>query len=414
MYDVIALGELLIDFTPYGKSNQNNDLLEVNPGGAPCNVLAILSKLGYKTGFIGKVGNDGFGRLLKNTLEDEGISTNGLVLSDEYNTTAAFVHLDENGERSFSFYRNMGADEMLTEEEINVDMNGLVLSDEYNTTAAFVHLDENGERSFSFYRNMGADEMLTEEEINVDMIKNSKIFHFGTLSMTKNPAKSATKKAVDIARENGVLVSFDPNYRPALWKDEKIFHFGTLSMTKNPAKSATKKAVDIARENGVLVSFDPNYRPALWKDEDLAKEAIEYGLSKCDILKISDNELELITNINDVNEAIIEIKNKYNIKLILVTLGEKGSMYWYNNCIGYRRGFEGNVVDTTGAGDTFHGALLSKIVDKDLKNINIAYLDKALDFANAAGSVIVGRKGSLKSMPTLDEINDVLGVSLEV
>lgn len=320
MYDVIALGELLIDFTPYGKSNQNNDLLEVNPGGAPCNVLAILSKLGYKTGFIGKVGNDGFGKLLKSTLEDEGISTNGLVLSDEYNTTAAFVHLDENGERSFSFYRNMGA-----------------------------------------------DEMLTEEEINVDMIKNS-----------------------------------------------KIFHFGTLSMTKNPAKSATKKAVDIARENGVLVSFDPNYRPALWKDEDLAKEAIEYGLSKCDILKISDNELELITNINDVNEAIIEIKNKYNIKLILVTLGEKGSMYWYNNCIGYRRGFEGNVVDTTGAGDTFHGALLSKIVDKDLKNINIAYLDKALDFANAAGSVIVGRKGSLKSMPTLDEINDVLGVSLEV
>lgn len=320
MYDVVALGELLIDFTPYGKSNQNNDLLEVNPGGAPCNVLSILSKLGYKTGFIGKVGNDGFGKLLKGVLKNEGISTDGLVLSDEYNTTAAFVHLDENGERSFSFYRNIGA-----------------------------------------------DEMLTEDEINVEMIKNS-----------------------------------------------KILHFGTLSMTKDPVKSATKKAIDIAKENGVLISFDPNYRPALWKDEESVKEAIHYGLSKCDILKISDNELEFITNINDVNEAIIEIKNKYNIKLILVTLGEKGSMYWYNNCIGYRSGFKGDVVDTTGAGDTFHGALLSKIVDKDISNIEIDYLDSALDFANAAGSIIVSRKGSLKSMPTLDEINDVLGISLKV
>ena len=107
MYDVVALGELLIDFTPYGKSNQNNDVLEVNPGGAPCNVLSMLSNLGYKTGFIGKVGNDGFGKLLKETLDKENISTDGLVLSDEYNTTAAFVHLDENGERSFSFYRNI-------------------------------------------------------------------------------------------------------------------------------------------------------------------------------------------------------------------------------------------------------------------------------------------------------------------
>ena len=314
MYDVVALGELLIDFTPYGKSNQNNDVLEVNPGGAPCNVLSMLSNLGYKTGFIGKVGNDGFGKLLKETLDKENISTDGLVLSDEYNTTAAFVHLDENGERSFSFYRNIGA-----------------------------------------------DEMLTEDEINEEMIKNS-----------------------------------------------KIFHFGTLSMTNEPVKSATKKAIDISKENNVLISFDPNYRPALWKNDNLVKEAIEYGLNKCDILKISDNELEFITGMNDMNEAIIEIKNKYDIKLILVTLGENGSMYWYKNCIGYRSGFKSEVIDTTGAGDTFHGALLSKIMEIDIDNIDVEYLDYALDFANAAASIVVKRKGALKSMPTKEEINTIL------
>ncbi len=314
MYDVVALGELLIDFTPYGKSNQNNDVLEVNPGGAPCNVLAILSKLGYKTGFIGKVGNDGFGKLLKKTLENENISTDGLVLSDEYNTTAAFVHLDEYGERSFSFYRNIGA-----------------------------------------------DEMLTIDEVNEEMITNS-----------------------------------------------KIFHFGTLSMTNEPVKSATKKAIEIAKDNNVLVSFDPNYRPALWKNDENVKEAIEYGLNRCDILKISDNELEFITGINDMNEAIIEIKNKYDIKLILVTLGDRGSMYWYNNCIGYRCGFKNEVIDTTGAGDTFYGAFLSKILEKGIENIDVHYLDEALDFSNAAGSIIVGRKGSLKSMPTKEEIDNVL------
>ena len=314
MYDVVALGELLIDFTPYGKSNQNNDVLEVNPGGAPCNVLSMLSNLGYKTGFIGKVGNDGFGKLLKETLDKENISTDGLVLSDEYNTTAAFVHLDENGERSFSFYRNIGA-----------------------------------------------DEMLTEDEINEEMIKNS-----------------------------------------------KIFHFGTLSMTNEPVKSATKKAIDIAKENNVLISFDPNYRPALWKNDNLVKEAIEYGLNKCDILKISDNELEFITGMNDMNEAIIEIKNKYDIKLILVTLGENGSMYWYKNCRGYRSGFKSEVIDTTGAGDTFHGALLSKIMEIDIDNIDVEYLDYALDFANAAASIVVKRKGALKSMPTKEEINTIL------
>lgn len=314
MYDVVALGELLIDFTPHGVSEQGNQTLEVNPGGAPCNVLSILSKLGKKTSFIGKVGKDGFGSLLNNALMEQGICTRGLKFSDEYNTTAAFVHLSEDGERSFSFYRNPGADTMLTEEEIEEDIIG----------------------------------------------------------------------------------------------SSKIFHFGTLSLTNEPSKSATKKAIEISKEKGVLISFDPNYRPSLWKNEEDAKEAIDYGLSNCDIVKISEEEIEFITGISDINEAILVIKRKYDIKLILVTLGSKGSIYSFKECIGYRTGFKSEVVDTTGAGDAFCGAMISKILDKGIDNITNDYLDNALDFANATASLVITKKGALKSMPSLDEINKCL------
>ncbi|MGL5693719.1 MAG: carbohydrate kinase family protein [Peptostreptococcaceae bacterium] len=314
MNDVVALGELLIDFTPHGISEQGNNTLEVNPGGAPCNVLSILNKLGCKTEFIGKVGNDGFGRLLEQTLIDEGIGTDGLILSNEYNTTAAFVHLDENGDRSFSFYRNIGA-----------------------------------------------DTMLSEDEVSEELIKNS-----------------------------------------------KVFHFGTLSLTHELARKATKKAVKIAKENNLLVSFDPNYRPLLWDSEERAKEAIIYGLENCDIVKISDNELEFVTGISDINEGIIKLKDTYDIKLILVTLGDKGSMYSYDGCIGYRSGFKAEALDTTGAGDSFCGAMIYKILDKGIDNISIEYLDEALDFANAAASIVITKKGALKSMPNEQDINEVL------
>lgn len=313
MNDVVALGELLIDFTPHGISEQGNTTLEVNPGGAPCNVLSILNKLGNKTEFIGKVGNDGFGKLLKRTLVEEGIGTEGLILSDDYNTTAAFVHLDEKGDRSFSFFRNIGA-----------------------------------------------DTMLSEDEVSEELIKNS-----------------------------------------------KVFHFGTLSLTHNPASNATKKAIKIAKENNLLVSFDPNYRPALWNSEEKAKEAIKFGLEQCDILKISDNELEFITGTRDINEGILELKSTYNIKLILVTLGDKGSMYCYNGCIGYRSGFKSNVIDTTGAGDAFCGAMIYKILQVGFENLSVEYLDESLDFANAAASIVITKKGALKSMPDLDEISKV-------
>lgn len=314
MYDVVALGELLIDFTPHGVSEQGNPTLEVNPGGAPCNVLSILSKLGKKTSFIGKVGKDGFGSLLNNVLKDEGICTKGLKFSDQYNTTAAFVHLSEDGERSFSFYRNLGADTMLTEDDI--------------------------------------DKTLIE--------------------------------------------------------GSKVFHFGTLSLTNEPSNSATKKAIELSKEKGLLISFDPNYRPSLWNSEEVAIEAINYGLSKCDVVKISEEELEFVTGISDINEAILELKRRYDIKLILVTLGEKGSVYSFNECIGYRSGFKSEVVDTTGAGDAFCGAMLSKILDKGIDNVTSEYLDNALDFANATASLVITKKGALKSMPTLAEINACL------
>ena len=197
-YDVVALGELLIDFTIDGKSSQGNNTYEANPGGAPCNVLAMLNRMNKKTAFIGKVGKDAFGQILKSTID-----------------------------------------------QIGIDSKGLVFDEKVNTTLAFVNIDENGERSFSFYRNPGADMMLTEEEVDFEIVRNSKIFHFGTLSMTH----------------------------------EKV-------------RQATKKAVEEAKKENILISFDPNLRELLWEDLSLAKEQIDYGCSVCDILKIEDEELK--------------------------------------------------------------------------------------------------------------------------
>lgn len=171
-YDVTALGELLIDFTENGKSGQGNPLFEANPGGAPCNVLAMLSKLGHKTAFVGKVGNDFFGEQLKDAITEVGID-------------AAYLRMDE----------------------------------QVHTTLAMVHTYPDGDRDFSFYRDPGADMMLAEDEIPEELIKDSDIFHFGTLSMTHEGVRAATKKAIRIAKEAGALISFDPNLRPPLWKD---------------------------------------------------------------------------------------------------------------------------------------------------------------------------------------------------
>lgn len=314
--DVLALGELLIDFTSNGLSEQGNGLFEANPGGAPCNVLAILNKLGKKTAFVGKVGNDGFGRMLKKTLEDLEINTEGLLLDDVYHTTLALVHTDENGDRDFSFYRDPGADVMLTADEVD----------------------------------------------------------------------------------------------PELLKRAKIFHYGTLSMTHDGVRAATQKAIGIAKADGQLLSFDPNYREPLWKTADMAKEQISYGLSQCDILKISEEELELMTGTADIDEGVKILWGKHpNIKLFNVTAGGAGSYSFYKDMKAFQPGFKlGGTIETTGAGDTFGGAVLDYVLEHDIDALTEDNLNEMLRFANAAAYLVTTRKGALRSMPEKEQIDEIL------
>ena len=314
-YDVVALGELLIDFTDNGVSKQGNTMFEANPGGAPCNVLAMLQKLGDKTAFIGKVGEDIFGEKLKNVLEEVGINTSGLIMDKEVRTTLAFVQ---------------------------------TLKD--------------GDRDFSFYRNPGADMMLEEGDINNKLIKNCKIFHFGTLSMTHKGVRKATKKAI-------------------------------------------KKA----KENGALISFDPNLRPPLWKSLEDAKEQVEYGLNQCDILKISDNEIQWFTGEKDFDKGIKKLQDKYPIKLIVLSMGKDGSRAYYKDLKVEKSAFvQKKTIETTGAGDTFGGCCLHFILKYGLDNLDKEKLEKMLTFANAAASIITTKKGALRVMPTKDEVKDFI------
>lgn len=314
-YDVTALGELLIDFTENGNSEQGNPLMEANPGGAPCNMLSMIQKLGGTTAFIGKVGKDMFGRQLREAVESVGIDT-----------------------------RNLMEDE------------------EIHTTLAFVHTFPDGDRDFSFYRNPGADMMLTKEEIQEDLIRNSKVFHFGTLSSTHEGVREATRYAIDVAKEAGCLVSFDPNLRPPLWK--------TL--------------------------------------EDARKE-IEYGLSKTDILKISDNEVEFLCGTSDYDEGAKMLIEKYNIPFVCVTLGKDGSRTYYKGMRVEVPGFvQKNTIETTGAGDTFCGCMLHYIIQHGLEDLTEENLRELLTFANAAASVITTRKGALAVMPSKEEVEELL------
>lgn len=309
--DVVALGELLIDFTMNGTSDQGNQLFEANPGGAPCNVLSMLQNLGKRTSFIGKVGNDQFGHLLKGTLEDIGIGTENLIMDNETNTTLAFVH---------------------------------TLAD--------------GDRSFSFYRKPGADMMLNEFEVKEDIIKRARIFHFGTLSMT----------------------------------DEGV-------------RKATEKALKIAKDNKLLISFDPNLRPPLWRSLDEARERIRYGLSQCDILKISEEELQFVTGCESIDDGVKFLKDHNNIKLIFVTMGKSGSRSFYKNISSYKEAFmQKNTIDTTGAGDTFCGCALNYILEHGVDNLSKESMDEMLTFANAASSIITTRRGAIRSMPSKEEI----------
>ncbi|WP_033124476.1 PfkB family carbohydrate kinase [Eubacterium sp. ER2] len=314
-YDVVALGELLIDFTENGLSGQGNPLLEANPGGAPCNVLAMLNKLGKKTAFIGKVGNDQFGKMLKEVVEESG-----------------------------------------------TDVSGLAMDEQVHTTLAFVHTFPDGDREFSFYRNPGADMMLTKEEVDPELIKKARIFHFGTLSST---------------------------------------HAGV--------REATRYAIDVAKENGLLVSFDPNLREPLWESLDQAKEEILYGMSKCDILKISDNEMEFMTGTTDYNKGVEMLREQFDIPLICVTLGREGSRAFYKDMIVEAAPFvREDTIETTGAGDTFEACTLNYILQHGLEDLTEENLKEMLTFANAGASIITTRKGALKVMPEKEEIEKVI------
>jgi fructokinase len=312
MFDIIALGELLIDFTPYGISDGGNPVFERNPGGAPANLLSAASKLGARTAFIGKVGDDLFGRFLAKTLKDN-----------------------------------------------NIDTRGLRSSQTVNTTLAFVHLDSHGDRSFSFYRNPGADMMLEEKDLDHEMIKAS-----------------------------------------------KVFHFGTLSMTDEPARSATIKALEIARQNGALISFDPNLRPPLWKSLEEAKKQMIKGLEFADILKLSGEELEFLTGEKDVEKGV-EYLGKYGIKLIIVTLGPLGVFYRIGDMTGRLPTYDVKVVDTTGAGDAFLGGALYKLKDIDpsqLGSLTRKEIEGVLDFANAVGACTTTKKGGIPAVPELQDV----------
>lgn len=314
-YDVVALGELLIDFTENGLSGQGNPLLEANPGGAPCNVLAMLNRLGKKTAFIGKVGNDQFGKMLKEVVEESG-----------------------------------------------TDVSGLAMDEQVHTTLAFVHTFPDGDREFSFYRNPGADMMLTKEEVDPEIIKNARIFHFGTLSST---------------------------------------HAGV--------REATRYAIDVAKENGLLVSFDPNLREPLWESLDQAKEEILYGMSRCDILKISDNEMEFMTGTTDYTKGVEMLREQFDIPLICVTLGREGSRAFYKDMIVEAAPFvREDTIETTGAGDTFEACTLNYILEHGLEDLTEENLKEMLTFANAGASIITTRKGALKVMPEKAEIEKVI------
>lgn len=316
-YDVVALGELLIDFTENGESGQGNPLMEANPGGAPCNVLAMLNKLGKKTAFIGKVGKDQFGTMLKGVVEESGTDVSNLMMDDEVHTTLAFVHTFPDGDREFSFYRNPGADMMLKKEEVN----------------------------------------------------------------------------------------------PEIIKAAKIFHFGTLSSTHPEVREATRYAIDVAKENGLMVSFDPNLREPLWASLEDARKEIEYGLGKCDILKISDNEMEFMTGTDDYNKGVEMLRESYNIPLIFVTLGKEGSRAYYKDMIVEVAPFlRKDTIETTGAGDTFEACALNYVLEHGLDNLTEENLTELLRFANAGASIITSRKGALKVMPEKEEIEKVLGL----
>jgi fructokinase len=312
MYDVTALGELLIDFTPSGTNDQGAALFARNPGGAPANVLAMIRKLGGETAFIGKVGKDEFGRFLERTLASAGIDTSGLVQDPVCLTTLAFVQLSETGDRSFSFYRREGADLMLRREELN-------------------------------------------------------------------------RRLIDEA---------------------KIFHFGSVSLSGQPCRDTVHEAVRYAKSKGKIISYDPNYRPFLWPSETEAKTELGRLLDSADILKVSEEEMILLTGATNPAEGAVLLAEK-GPAVVLVSLGPRGAYYYCAAGGGMLSAYEVKTIDTTGAGDSFLGSVLFRLRNKslaELASISTDELADMVDFANAAGSLATTKKGAIPALPAMEEI----------
>ena len=315
-WDVAALGELLIDFTQNGLSGQGNPLFEANPGGAPCNVLAMLQKLGRRCAFLGKVGADGFGRQLAAVTADAGIDLRGLRYDEEVHTTLAIVQTLPGGDRDFSFYRRPGADANL----------------------APADLDE------------------------------------------------------------------------ALLRDCRIFHFGSLSLTGEPCRAATQKAVSLAKAAGALISFDPNLRPPLWDSLEEARRQMEWGLAASDIVKISDNEVEFLTGETDYDRGAALLLARYpNLRLLTVTAGANGSYAYAGGAEAFVPSFLlGGTIETTGAGDTFCACVLNYILEHGLAGLDQTALTEMLRFANAAAYLVTTKKGAIRSMPERAQVEALL------
>lgn len=315
MNDVVALGEVLVDFTYAGRSAAGMRLFEQNPGGAPANVLTALSRLGLKTAFIGKVGDDMHGLFLKQVLDGEGIDTGALLVDRDYFTTLAFVSLADNGERTFSFARKPGADTMLRKEEVP----------------------------------------------------------------------------------------------EALIREAKIFHLGSLSLTNEPAKTATFFALETAKKAGCVISYDPNYRAPLWESREKAMKGMRSVLPYADVIKLSDEETDLLTPYQEPEQA-----GKYLIengaKAVVVTLGKKGACVVSREGCKYELAFPNKAVDATGAGDSFWGGVLYSLLHsgKRMEEIGLSDLAAFAHFGNAVASLCVEKRGGIPAMPYLAEVQERL------
>ena len=310
MIDITTIGEILIDLTQSGRTEQGIPRFDANPGGAPANLAVAATRLGARTAFIGRVGNDSFGDYLKRCLAENGVDVRGMSVDEKARTTLAVVALDERGERTFSFYRDPSADVNLSMEHVPMELLG------------------------------------------------------GT----------------------------------------KVLHFGSVSLTAEPARTVNLEAAKTAKASGAYVSYDPNYRASLWPDEETAVRNMTEPLSMVDILKVSDEELPLLTGCTDPEKGSVRLAEK-GVRLVLVTLGAHGAFYRFDGHTGHVPGVPCKVGDTNGSGDTFFGAALSQLVKLDsLDQLTVPELERILAFANKAASITTSRHGAIPAMPTLAEV----------